>query len=76
MQQENTHMMECPGQFEILESKLQGEVMNTQYEKNKILVKVKGLQKKIDSVTTDTTGMKAVNQKLGNYNELLSESTK
>ena len=48
--------------------------MTTQSEKNEILVKVKGLQKKISSVTTDLTGMKSINEKLENYNELLAEA--
>ena len=38
--------------------------MTNQSEKNEILVKVKGLQKKIALVTTDITGMKYVNDKL------------
>ena len=61
MQQEHAHIMERLGKFEILEAKLQDEVMTTQSKKNEILVKVKILQKKIASVTTDITGMKAVN---------------
>ena len=48
--------------------------MTTQSEKNYILVKVKGLQKKTASVTTYLTGMKAVNNKQDKYNELLSEA--
>ena len=47
--------MEQLGQFEILEAKIQDEVITTQSEKNEILVKVKGLQKKIASVTIDIT---------------------
>ena len=41
MQQEITHMMECLGQFEIIEAKLRDEMMTTQSENNDILVKVK-----------------------------------
>ena len=37
-------------------------------------MKVKGLQNKIALVTTDITGMKYVNDKLENYNELLGEA--
>ena len=37
--------MERLGQFEILESRLWDEVMNTKSDKNEILVKVKVLQK-------------------------------
>ena len=65
--------MERLGQFEILESRLWDEVMNTQSEKNEILVKVKGLQKKIASFKTDVTGMKSVNKKLENFNDFLDE---
>ena len=57
-------MMERLGKFEILEERLQDEVMTTQSDKNEILVKVKGLHKKIALVTTYITGKKAVNQKL------------
>ena len=63
MQQENIHLMERLGKFEILEAELWDEVMSTQSEKNQILVSVKGLQKKIASVTTDLTDTKAVNEK-------------
>ena len=65
--------MEHLSQFEILESKLQDEVMNTQSEKNEILMKVKGLQKKIASFKTDVTGMKSVIKKLENFNDFLDE---
>ena len=50
--------------------------MTTQSEKDEIWVKVKILQKKIASVTTYITGMKYANEKLENYNELLSEGIK
>ena len=50
--------------------------MTTQSEKNVILVKLKGLQKQISSVTTDITGMKAIDEKLEKYNELLDEARK
>ena len=39
-------------------------------------MKVKGLQNKIVSITIDLTVMKAVNEKLYKYNELLSEDSK
>ena len=48
--------------------------MTTQSEKNEILVKVKGLQKKIALVTTDLTSMKFVNDKLYKQNELQDEA--
>ena len=38
MKKENAHMMESPGMFEILESKLRDEVMTTQIEKHEISV--------------------------------------
>ena len=68
--------MEQLGQFEILEAKIQDEVITTQSEKNEILVKVKGLQKKITSVTTYLTGMKSVKENLEKYNKLLDEAIK
>ena len=68
--------MEQLGQFEILEAKIQDEVITTQSEKNEILVKVKGLQKKITSVTTYLIGMKSVKENLEKYNELLYEYSK
>ena len=48
----------------------------TQSDKNEILVKVKGLYKKIASVTTDVTGMKYGNNKLEKYNEILAKARK
>ena len=72
----NAHLMERLGQFEIIEENLRDEVMITQSEKYEILLKVKGPQKIIASVTTYLTGMKAVNDKLKKYNELLSEARK
>ena len=65
--------MEPLGQFEILEAKLRDELMTTQSEKNEILVKVKGIQKKIALVTTELTGMKYVKKKLYKYNGLLNK---
>ena len=50
--------------------------MTTWSEKHVILAKVKGLQKKIASVTTDLTGMKAVTEKLKKYSELLAQASK
>ena len=69
-------MVEQLGLFEILETKLWDEVMTTQSGKNYIWVKLKGLQKNIASVTTDLTGVKAVNEKLERCNELLGEAIK
>ena len=66
--------MEHLSQFEILVERLQDEVMTTQSEKNEILVKLKELQKKIDLVTAYIKSMKAVNEKLDKYNELLDEA--
>ena len=48
--------------------------MTNQSEKNGILVKLKELQNKIALVKTNITGMKYVNNKLYNYNELLDEA--
>ena len=48
--------------------------MTNQSEKNEILVKLKELQNKIALVKTNITGMKYVNNKLYNYNELLDEA--
>ena len=39
-------------------------------------MKVKVLQKKISSVTTDITGMKSAKEKLEGYNELMDETSK
>ena len=39
-------------------------------------MKVKVLQNKIASVTTDLTGMVYVKEKLGKYNELIAEASK
>ena len=39
-------------------------------------MKVKRIYKKIASVKTDITGMKAVNEKLEKYNEILAKSSK
>ena len=39
-------------------------------------MKLKGLKKKISSVKTDLARMKAVNEKLEKYNELLTEASK
>ena len=66
--------MEHLSQFEILVERLQDEVMTTQSEKNEILVKLKELQKKITLVTAYIKSMKAVNEKLDKYNELLDEA--
>ena len=68
--------MERLGQFEILEAKLQDEVTTTQSNKKKILVKVKGLQNKIASVTTDITDIKDVKEKPDKNNEIFSEASK
>ena len=76
MQQYYKHLVERPGQFEILEAKLRDEVMTNQSKKNEILVRLKALHKKIASVTTDITGTKAVKEKLEKYNELLYEYSK
>ena len=62
-QQENAYLMERLGQFLIREAKLRDELMTTQSEKNEILVKVKGIQKKIAPITTDLTRMKSVEEK-------------
>ena len=43
---------------------------------NEILVKVKGPQNKIASVTTDLIIMKDVNKKIEKYNEILAEDSK
>ena len=48
--------------------------MTTQPEKNEIIVKIKGLHKRIDSVTTYITGMKYVNKNIDEYNELMDEA--
>ena len=69
-------MMKRIVQFEILEAKLRDEVITAQSEKHEILVKSKGLKKKIASVTIDLTGMKSVNEKPEKYNELLAEDSK
>ena len=69
-------MVEHLGRFDILEAKLWDYLMTTQSENNERLMNLKGLQKKIASVTTDLTGMKYVSEKLENYNELLSEASK
>ena len=57
-------MTERLGNFEILEANLWDEVMTNQSEKNEILVKVRGLQKKIGLVATYITGMKYFHKKL------------
>ena len=64
MQQENAHMMERLGQFEIFESKLLDEVITTQAEKNEILLKEKVVHKKVATVITYLTRMKSVSDKL------------
>ena len=64
IQQENTHMMKRLVRFEIVEENIRDEVMTTKSEKNEILVKVKGPRKKIASIKTDLTDMKAINENL------------
>ena len=54
--------------------KLLDEVKTNQSQKDEILVKIKGLQKKIDLVTTDITGMKYSIEKPDRQNELLAEA--